>query len=276
MSEYVPKADAEGINSPANETPLRDLAFLFGGFLAVVLVVFLLIGIFSDFLLTRISMQSEMRILSRVWTRSGLGQNSPPSFKDIVGLLNAHIQFPLRVDVTCAEEANAFALPGGAILLTSGLLETVHSENGLAFVLAHEIGHFVNRDHIRGLGRAVLFQLGLSMIGIGTDISGLQNLAMVMKRHFDREQEEAADEYALILVNKIYGHTWGADELFVHLAEKESSLQKTLARFTSTHPLSADRLARIRSSQNGSEPHLKTLPTDEWLSHFRCPRLGRD
>jgi Zn-dependent protease with chaperone function len=51
---------------------------------------------------------------------------------------------------------NAMALPGGNIVVFSALIKETGSENELAFVLAHELGHFANRDHLRGLGRRLL------------------------------------------------------------------------------------------------------------------------
>ena len=48
-----------------------------------------------------------------------------------------------------------------------GLLENVESENELAFVLGHELGHFRNRDHLRGLGRGIAFSLVLVAGGRG-------------------------------------------------------------------------------------------------------------
>ena len=56
-------------------------------------------------------------------------------------------------------------------MVSTGLLEQTASENELAFVVGHEIGHFRNRDHLRGLGRGVAFGLvlaALSTSGAGT------------------------------------------------------------------------------------------------------------
>jgi beta-barrel assembly-enhancing protease len=264
VSQYVPKPDAEGINSPAHETPLRDLALLLGGFFAVLVVLFLVLVAASDLLLTRISLQSEMRFLDRFWSNSRIGREAPEDFKNFVERLNEHVGFPLRVDILCDRDPNAFALPGGVVYLTSGLLDSLESENGLAFVLAHEIGHFVNRDHIRGLGRTLIFRLGLALIGIGTDLSSLQMMGSTIERTFDQSRETQADIYALELVKKVYGHTWGADELFLALSKKQTSLDKALGKFVSTHPPTDDRLKQIKASQIGEKPGLKTPPFQKW------------
>jgi Zn-dependent protease with chaperone function len=264
VSNYVPKPDPEGINSPANETPLKDLALLLGGFFAVLAVVFLVLVTASDLMLTQISLQSEMRFLNRFWSKASLGEKAPDDFKNFVGLLNRHVGFRLRADIHCEPEPNAFALPGGVVLLTSGLLDALESENGLAFVLGHEIGHFINRDHIRGLGRTVIFSAGLALIGIGTELSSLQVMGSAIERRFDQAKEAQADTYALDLVKKVFGHTWGADELFVALSKKESSIDKVVGKFASTHPPTDDRLKRIRATQTGEKPALKAAPFEKW------------
>ena len=45
---------------------------------------------------------------------------------------------------------NAVALPGGNIVVFAGLLKEIKSENELAMILGHELGHFAHRDHLRG------------------------------------------------------------------------------------------------------------------------------
>lgn len=80
------------------------------------------------------------------------------------------------------------ALPGGRILLTKGLLEYLQTEYGLVFVLGHEVGHIVHRDHIRGIGRQIILVMGASMLGF-TESCALSTLNQVLGRTFDREQK---------------------------------------------------------------------------------------
>jgi predicted Zn-dependent protease len=60
-------------------------------------------------------------------------------------------------------EVNGFALPGGWIFVTAGLLETMETEDELAAVMAHELGHIANRDFQRILLRTALW-LGLTEV----------------------------------------------------------------------------------------------------------------
>ncbi len=72
--------------------------------------------------------------------------------------------YQFRAAVLNGDDPNAFAFPGGWIVVSRGLLEQTDSENELAFVVGHEIGHFKNRDHLRGLGRGVALAIAMSVI----------------------------------------------------------------------------------------------------------------
>ena len=272
MSKYVPKPDPEGINSPLESTPIKDVAILLVGFISIIFIIYFALGAISDFALTKISLDTEMRVLNKIWDRGSTSDQNPKVFTEFIDGLNKHVGFPLNVSVICDKDPNAFALPGGKVLLTSGLLNSVKSENGLAFVLAHEVGHFINRDHIRGLGRKILFQLGASLLGIPNDLSATGAVSFMIDRSFDRNQETNADEYALSLVQKVYGHAWGAEEFFVAVQAKETELESSFSRFVSTHPMTDARIARIKAAQTGAPADLKLpeRPFSEWVSDFDC------
>ena len=84
----------------------------------------------------------------------------------------AEAPFEFRVEIDSSAAPNAMALPGGLIVVTQGLLDQVESENELAFVLGHELGHFRNRDHLRALGRGIMISLFLAVV-TGNDVAGL-------------------------------------------------------------------------------------------------------
>jgi predicted Zn-dependent protease len=148
---------------------------------------------------------------------------------------------------------NAFALPGGWIGVTTGLLDEVGSENELAFVLGHEIGHFRNRDHLKGLGRGlalgiVLSAVGLSGVGVAGDLAGLAG--GLAQRSFDREQESEADEFGLAVVAAEYGHVAGAAEFFRRTPDADALLGGKLEAYLSTHPISDERIEELAAYAN--------------------------
>ena len=133
------------------------------------------------------------------------------------------------------------ALPGGLIVVTTGLLDQVESENELAFVLGHELGHYRNRDHVRALGRGVVLSLAFTVM-TGRDVSNIGiNIADLTLRSFNRKQELAADEFGLELVFTQYGHVNQAWRLFERWDDGESSPFE-VAGYVSTHPQPEDRI----------------------------------
>lgn len=142
---------------------------------------------------------------------------------------------------------NAMALPGGNIIVFAGLMDEVESEEELAFVLGHELGHFANRDHLKGLGRGLVFY-SLFVLLLGSDSSLTEliggSLAGVQMK-FSQHQEVMADVYALDLLNRRYDQVTGATGFMEKLVSKEK--KGRLAYYFSTHPHPKARMANIKS-----------------------------
>lgn len=270
MNDYVPLPDPEGINSEPNPKPLIDVAFLLVGFLAIVTALYFAVAFIGEWAFTRMSLQTELRLFGRFWARDISGRNSA-DLNDLIGRLQPHVPFPLQISITCSEEPNAFALPGGAILITSGLLPTVSSENGLVFVLGHEIGHFINRDHARGIGRRLTFRLVAALLGFG-ELQGLDVINDLLENSYSRRQELEADRFALDLIKKIYGHTGGVQEFFVAIEKTEGAVYKSFGKFLSTHPRADERIRFIETSQTVGMEDLRypERPFSEWVRDLNC------
>jgi len=104
--------------------------------------------------------------------------------------------YPIQVSVVRGEEVNAFALPGGHIVVYDGLLEKLNSYPELAAVIAHEFSHVQHRHTTRSLARAYAGSLFISIIGgnargmmgyLSSQVAGLQSLS------YSRSLEKEAD-----------------------------------------------------------------------------------
>ncbi len=155
-----------------------------------------------------------------------------------------------RIDYTLVfqdqGQANAFAIPGGRIALTRGLLESLDEEIAIAFVLGHELGHFANRDHLRGMGRKVGFSAAVQLM-FGGDLAAFSRGGsdFIMNR-YSREQERSADAFGVEVLRASYGETGGAERLFEVLAEQDG-LPRWAYMFA-THPDHQSRIEAIRST----------------------------
>jgi Zn-dependent protease with chaperone function len=249
--KFDPSLPRDGINVSRTH-PLREALLLVLGVMAVAAVIAAALAVVVDFAAPRIPAALEARLFSG-WFGDEVESDEPASPREqaLAILLNRMLRhwpeqpYAFQIAVWEESEANAVALPGGVIVLTTGLLEQVESENELAFVLGHELGHFHNRDHLRGLGRGLAFSLVLAALGFSGSGSATQLAALAgqfTQRGFNREQESEADRFGLALVVAEYGHTAGASDLFEHLAQPDDALGVVLSSYLSTHPVHADRI----------------------------------
>ncbi len=152
-----------------------------------------------------------------------------------------------RVLYVPESDVNALALPGSQIVVFRGLLEEVTSENELAMVLGHELGHFANRDHLRGLVRNLTVQVMLAtFLGDGSAIQSLaaSGVSVISQSQFSQQQERQADEFGLHLLNQLYGHVSGATDFFERLAEKQGAVGQI--DLLLSHPAPAKRVRHMQ------------------------------
>lgn len=102
---------------------------------------------------------------------------------------------------------NAFALPGGQIFITMGLLDKLQTEAQLAGVLSHEIGHVIERHSAQQMAKNQLGQALVAAVVAGTnDQRGMMAAAVVnqmMQLRYSRHDESQADEWGLKLMEKV-------------------------------------------------------------------------
>lgn len=153
--------------------------------------------------------------------------------------------YKFEVSVVKSEVVNAFALPGGYVIVFTGLLQKAESGEEVAGVLSHELNHVLQRH---GLERLVK-QLGL--VAIVTIILGdQQGLIGLMQQvgvelltlKFGRAQETEADVEGLRLLHRAKIDPSGMITFFQRLSEKEDGRVEWL----STHPMSAGRAALLK------------------------------
>ena len=190
------------------------------------------------------------------WANEYLLDSSDPVLQSYIEQLGdevaANMDLPQGLDLQFylieGETVNAFTTLGGHIFVFEGLLFELDDENSLAMVLGHEIAHALNRDPLSMMSRGILLQvLVASLSGNGgIDPSTTSELGFdLMLNAYSREQEEAADELAVIALHRQYGHVGGATDLFETL--KESYGDDEPPELLSSHPDTDDRIKSIRA-----------------------------
>jgi predicted Zn-dependent protease len=157
---------------------------------------------------------------------------------------------------------NAFALPGGYVYVTRGLLALASNEAEIAGVLAHEIGHVVARHSAQRYSRGVLTQLGAGVLGaaLGSGASDIANYgANVYMKSFSREHEFEADKLGVRYLARA-GYDPEAMATFLTKLRAHSRLQAELAGrspddidqfdIMATHPRTVARIEQAKAEAN--------------------------
>lgn len=144
--------------------------------------------------------------------------------------------------------ANAFALPGGPVVITDPLVNLAQNDDQIAAVLAHEIGHVHYRHGLRlALQAAGLAALAVALLGDATAITSLATTlpAALLQRGYSRELEAEADDYAFERMRET-GLPPRAFAEMMQLLEKDHEARSGGASsdYLSTHPATARRIER--------------------------------
>ena len=249
---YIPKRPKDGVNV-SDVHPLAEAGTLIVGLTAIFVLIVLALVFLIEIALYFVPAEREAKLFAD-WLPDDLVTIAPTDDRlhetqRLLDRLESHwadAPYAFRLEIAASDDTNAMALPGGLIVVTQGLLDDVSSENELAFVLGHELGHFRNRDHLRALGRGLVISLFLAAV-TGSDVSGIGiNVADITLRGFSRKQESSADEFGLAVVYAEYGHVNEASRLFQRWAGEDQS-GKIAGGYLATHPRAGDRVAQLEA-----------------------------
>ncbi len=176
---------------------------------------------------------------------------------------------------------NAFAVPGGYIYVTRGIVALMRSEAELAVVLGHELGHVNARHSIRRMSEMMLVQVGLA---VGSALSetfaeisglagaGIQLLFLKYSRDDEREADALGVEYAR-------QGTYNPGEMigFFGSLERMGDLSggHALPGFLSTHPLTSERIDKVRTMLVANDQSL-AIKRNDYLRRIDGIVYGND
>jgi len=218
----------EGINV-SDEHPLKGLAQLVLGLVAVVAIIMVVLHYSVQYLVNFIPFEFEVemsesieliKIEDDLLTSEELEKQV--LLQELADELSALMELPQGMEVTVhysnAQVVNAFATLGGHIFMYQGLINEINSEQALSMVMAHEIAHVKLRHPISSLGEGVaLMTLGAVITGAtGSNtgeslINSSTNLGLMK---FSRDQEQYSDLLAAQVIQSKYGNILGAKDLF--------------------------------------------------------------
>ena len=247
---HEPRLPRDDVNAPPR-SPVKDGLVMLLGLAAIMGVILGATALLIDHLVPYVPRSWESRLFPDFEELAHQPENEDERayerrLEDLIARISAH--WPerpddLRVGLLDDELPNALAFPGGQILVTTGLMKEVESENELAFILGHELGHYAGRDHLRSLGRGLTLALIMAAMGRSGAAGDLVALSgQITGRAFSREQESQADAFGLSLVVAEFGHVSGATDFFEKLPAPEGRIERSLSTYLATHPVSDERV----------------------------------
>ena len=156
---------------------------------------------------------------------------------------------PWHFAVNDSDYINAFATPGGNIVITKGMIRVLHNESELAGVLGHEVSHVVRKHHLNAMRKNAAFGLLMQGVQAGSKNQDLVNaLAGPTKelyaRGLDKSDEFEADRMGVIIAARAGYDPWGLPSALQTLAgvNPDDTYVKLLFK---THPAPSARLEKL-------------------------------
>jgi len=154
-----------------------------------------------------------------------------------------------------SEEVNAWCMPGGKIVVYTGILPLTQTEDGLATVMGHEVAHALLNHGQQRVSASVLQEIGAAGVSIVGSGQSKESQALLMTAYgvgsslfgtlpFSRKHESEADHYGLILM-AIAGYD---PEASVPFWQRMAAMGGGTPQFLSTHPSDATRVKQLRES----------------------------
>jgi predicted Zn-dependent protease len=190
-------------------------------------------------------------------------------------------EMPYEFTLVRSKIPNAFALPGGKIFLTAGLMANMTNEQQLAAVLSHEVAHVSVEHNTQGLQRQMGAQILVELAGAaaGSDKGEAAKAAAAIAANmvnlkYSRGAEHEADVFGIKYMHKAGYNPWGMVELLTVLSDLSGGPENEsgLANIFQTHPLTSDRIELARETIRENHPKYKANAADPNLSRFQNMR----
>jgi len=248
---------------------------------------------------TRISDQRETEIgrgIEREIAASGWLRDSPALRTYVTAVAQPLIEHTRRKGIAYrfyivgSPAINAFAIPGGSVYVTTGMLDFLESEAELAAILGHEISHVDLKHCVERLQ----YEVAARKIG-GDDLAAIAALgSLLWGLGFSEEQELEADAQGALLAADAGYDPRGARATFQRLAQREPStrvekprlmvgelavaLGKALEQYFATHPPTESRIRELDNlfARNARAWRGRTFYVGQWNYQERIPRSRSD
>lgn len=174
---------------------------------------------------------------------------------------------PYEFLLVASDVPNAFALPGGKIFVSAGLVRRMTDERQLAAVLGHETGHVAAKHNVhamqRQMGAAVLVDVAGALAGrdqAQAAKAAAKVVASIANLRYSRDDEYMADALGITYMTRAGYNPWGMVEMLTVLYNLNRSEPGSLGEMFQTHPLTSKRIDRARAIIRGNKQYQRFSP----------------
>lgn len=156
---------------------------------------------------------------------------------------------PWKFGVMDSADINAFAAPGGYILITKGLYQQLQSESQLAGVLAHEVAHVVKKHQLKVMQKQALLDAGANWLKEKISKNNITQKALstgaeISSRNLDKSAEYEADSMGLVLAARAGYEPYGLAEVLQGMSQMSKN-DNSVSLLFKTHPHPDERLTQL-------------------------------
>ncbi len=203
----------------------------------------------AEFIAGQIPMKYETELGQTIYENSTKHTQINDSLTHWVNDFSKHIQFdtpyPIHITVVNEDVINAYAIPGGEIVVYSGIIQAMENKEELAALLAHEVSHIHYRHSLKSISRSLSGYLFMSFV-FG-DISGI---TAVLAEHsqtfanlgYSRALEEEADRKGLEILKANGISQYGFVNLFKRMKKEHEGEAEASFKYLSSHPMLNERI----------------------------------
>jgi hypothetical protein len=282
-----------GQRPPVTNIP-RIAGWASGAVASVALIIFVLVPIMANQLATYLPPEGERALGDATFgqIRTALSSDASPvslcekpegmaAITAIEKRLNAEVDLPYPVEIAVLDHelVNAFALPGGRIIVFRGLIDDAQNAEEVTAVIAHEIGHVANRDPtrdaLRSAGSIGVLGLLFGDFAGGTVMLFLAN--QLVNAKYSQAAETGADAYAHDLLQRADIDPKWIGTFFERMVEEYGDAEGVMAHLSS-HPQSRARIEAAATASGGRTYRNEVLTDAQWaaLREVCGPRPASD
>lgn len=180
--------------------------------------------------------------------------------------------FPIEVFVVDSPTVNAVSLPGGLIVIYTGLIQRMQSPEQLEAVLAHEVAHATHQDPMHALEREMGIAALLTIAGGRSDAVTMRLIRRLISSGYSRKQEADADKEAIRLLTTTDIDPAALAESLRRI-RKEGSPDNSLLQYLSTHPDIDERIKLVEGAAVAWKGRARAIDLDwqQFAAQFKRP-----